>query len=91
MIGRITTDGALTEFPVPMPNSDPDGIAAGPNALWFTEYLTGRIGRITIEGTIHDAGAPAPNSYPAGFAVRPSGGVWFTESGGNNIGALRSG
>jgi virginiamycin B lyase len=66
-------------------------IAAGSNALWFTEYLTGRIGRITIEGTIHDAGTPTPNSYPAGIAVRGSGGVWFTESGGNNIGVLRSG
>ena len=37
-IGRITTSGTVTEYPVPTPNSGLGGIAAGPDgALWFTE------------------------------------------------------
>src|SRR5947207_2382042 len=30
-IGRITTVGAITEFPVPTANAIPDGITAGPD------------------------------------------------------------
>ena len=29
-IGRITPAGDLTEFPIPVANSDPDGISPGP-------------------------------------------------------------
>src|SRR5213080_3960121 len=37
-IGRITTAGVITEFPVPTASSIPYEIAAGPDgALWFTE------------------------------------------------------
>ena len=34
-IGRITTSGAITEFPLPTPGAGPDGIIAGPDGnLW---------------------------------------------------------
>jgi virginiamycin B lyase len=53
-IGRITTRGAVTEFPVPTTESTLGafqgikGITAGPdNAVWFTETRAGKIGRIT--------------------------------------------
>ena len=37
-IGRITTAGAFTEYPIPTASSNPEGITAGPDgALWFTE------------------------------------------------------
>src|SRR2546429_638765 len=50
-IGRITTAGAVTEYPIPTSNSGPYGIVAGPDgALWFTEQLGGKIGRITTTG-----------------------------------------
>jgi virginiamycin B lyase len=45
--GRITTAGAVTEFP--MPSSDLTGITTGPDgALWFTKEAANKIGRITI-------------------------------------------
>ena len=37
-IGRITPDGAITEYPLPDLRYGPEGIAAGPDGnMWFTE------------------------------------------------------
>ncbi len=42
-----TTAGAITEFTVPTSNSQPQGIASGPDgALWFTESGASKIGRL---------------------------------------------
>lgn len=42
-IGRIATDGALTEFAIPTSNSGPKGITAGPDGnLWFVESLANK-------------------------------------------------
>jgi len=57
-IGRVTTSGSVSEFPITSPpdpfgNSVPVGIAAGPEgALWFTEFHTGAIGRSTTAGSM---------------------------------------
>lgn len=41
-IGRITTAGVFTEYPVPTPLSNPYGITAGPDGnVWFTEQASG--------------------------------------------------
>src|ERR1019366_3520028 len=49
-IGRITTSGSVTEYPVAAPNSS---ITTGPDgALWFTEFGGNKIGRITIGGAV---------------------------------------
>jgi virginiamycin B lyase len=48
-IGRITTTGELSEFPLPTPNSYPSAITTGPDgAVWFTERDNngGKIARI---------------------------------------------
>ncbi len=45
-IGRITTSGSITSYPVPSAGSQPWGITTGPDgALWFTESNGGNIGR----------------------------------------------
>src|SRR6266567_2497852 len=52
-IGRITPEGAITEFPIPTPSSGPSGIASAPDgALWFAERFGNKIGRITTSGAI---------------------------------------
>ena len=45
-IGMINpTTHAITEFPVPTANADPNGISAGPDGnLWFTERQQARSG-----------------------------------------------
>src|SRR5271157_2192888 len=52
-VGRITTSGAITTFPLPNANSGSDAIIIGPDGnLWFTESLSSKIGRITTSGAI---------------------------------------
>jgi virginiamycin B lyase len=80
---------AINEFPIPTPNSGPDGIAAGPDgALWFTESSSDRIGRITTAGAVTEFPIPTPDSNPVGIAAGPDGDMWFTESSGNKIGRI---
>ena len=63
-IGRITTAGVVTEFPIPTAQSLPVGIAAGPDGnLWFTEYDS----QPTRSG-----GSPPPASSPSSRSRRPT-------------------
>lgn len=83
-IGRITTSGAITLFPLSSATDAPFGIAAGPDgALWYTNYL-GQIGRITTSGTVTQETATPTSTvnYPGAIAAGPDGAMWFTESGG---------
>src|SRR4029078_4488364 len=46
-IGRITTSGTITTFPIPTANSGPFDITAGPGGfMWFTEINANRVARI---------------------------------------------
>jgi streptogramin lyase len=52
-IGRISTDGTITEYQTPSADSNPDGIALGADkSMWFIETGTDMIGRITPAGRI---------------------------------------
>ena len=88
-IGRITTVGAIREFTVPTANSDPTGIATGPDgALWFTENTANKIGRITTDGIINEYPVPTASSGPWGIVAGSDGALWFTESGAGKIGRV---
>ena len=57
-IGRITTTGNVTTYPVPTAASDPTAIAAGwDGAMWFTGPDADAIGRVTTRR--HDHRVPA--------------------------------
>ena len=92
-IGRITTAGVITEFPVAS-GSYPYQITAGPDGnIWFTEALGNRIGRITPAGVITEFPIPTsggactyePCSLPYWITTGPDGNLWFTEAKGNKI------
>src|SRR5260370_132005 len=93
-IGRITTAGLVTEFPLPTScgstsGCEPFGITAGPDGnLWFTEVNGSTIGRITPSGSITEYPLPTANSGPYGITAGPDGNLWFTEGNGNNIGRV---
>src|SRR6266702_1074419 len=94
-IGRITTSGGFSEFPVPSPggtNSLPLGITAGPDGkLWFTEAFGDKIGRITPkQGKITEFPTPTTGSEPEGITAGPANttNVWFTESLSSKIGEI---
>ena len=89
-IGRITTDGAITEYSGLTPGSGPTGIVTGPDgALWFTELTGDRIGRITTSGVVTEfATGLAPGCRPYSITAGPDGALWFTEYLGNAIGRI---
>jgi virginiamycin B lyase len=77
-VGRMTTAGAFTEFPVPTAGAFPFEITVGPDgALWFTERgSVTQIGRITISGSVTEfpvAGGAVLNGIGSG----PDGNIWF--------------
>jgi virginiamycin B lyase len=89
-IGRITTAGAVTTYPVPTTSSAPSGITVGPdNALWFTEGdPANKIGRITTAGQFTEFPIPTAQSEPTGITLGPDHALWFTETNANQIGRI---
>ena len=80
-IGRITTSGNITEFPLPLANSFPSSITAGSDGnLWFTIIGTNngpsQIGVITTQGNIHEF--TFPHSIFGSITRGPDGNLWFT-------------
>ncbi|MBV8068207.1 MAG: hypothetical protein JO113_09560, partial [Candidatus Eremiobacteraeota bacterium] len=78
-IGRITTDGQITEFPAD--GQEVEGITEGPDGnLWFTQPGANAIGRMTPQGTATIFPIPgSPNASPRGITPGPDGNVWYTE------------
>lgn len=81
-IGRVTTAGLMTEYPLPPPSGPtcnapsvcgPTLITSGPDgSLWF---VTGyEIGRLTTNGAV----TLFPASDVAGLAAGPDGALWFS-------------
>jgi virginiamycin B lyase len=85
-IGRITTTGTTTEYPMPMAGTYPTAITAGPDgALWFTVAGDGiGLGRITTSGNITQYSA----QYGSGITMGPDGALWYTT--GSGIGRITS-
>jgi virginiamycin B lyase len=85
-IGRITTEGDITEFPLPNPASQPRGITRGPDgALWVTLSGSAQIARVTTGGQVT---VFTPGLLPGGLvsiATGPDRALWFTEFNGDRI------
>jgi len=92
-IGRITTSGNYTDFPLNQNDTRPTAITSGTDGnLWFTESDTQNndynIGRITTTGAITNFTIPTNNAEPNGITSGPDGNLWFTESESNKIGKI---
>ena len=87
-IGRITTEGAITEFPIPTHQSGPIAITTGPDGnLWFTQEVANQIGRVTPQGFVTEFPLPT-QSDPHEIVAGPDGALWFTEGKANQIGRI---
>jgi streptogramin lyase len=90
-IGRVTTDGKITEYSMGIPSgSNPSSITSGPDGnLWFTEPSNSAIGRITTSGvvTLFTKGI---TGGPDDIATGRSEALWFTEGGGDRIGRIET-
>jgi virginiamycin B lyase len=93
IVGRITTAGVVTEFPLPSGQGNPGQITAGSDgALWFTEQDPDKIGRMTTGGVYSSFALPPPASglgtQPDYITAGPDGALWFTETTANSIGRM---
>src|SRR5438045_1124707 len=74
----------VTEYPIPIPNSAPNGITAGPDGnVWFTGAAgtNSRIGKITPDGavTLFTISPFFPEGNEVwGITTGPDGNLWFT-------------
>ena len=96
-IGRVTTDGDVTEWSTPtgsigIGGSHPYGITSGPDgALWFTENYGNKIGRVTTGGHFTEYDIPTAASGPTDITTGPDGALWFTETQKAQIGRITTG
>ena len=82
-------EGSVSQFAVPTAESEPGGLAAGPDGnMWFTEYKGEKIGRITTSGAISEFSIPTEKARPEALATGPEGNLWFAERKGNKIGMI---
>lgn len=79
-IGRVTTDGTITEFAL-APPALPRQIRVGPDGeIWFTDVGTPAIDRVLPAGTIVSYALPA-GSVPNALTIGADGNLWFTDRG----------
>lgn len=80
-IGRMTPQGAITEFARPESDSTPGPIVAGPDGnLWFVERAAKALARISPQGIITQFALPGGATSPVGLASGPDGALWYTRS-----------
>lgn len=90
-IGRITTGGVVTEFPIGAPSATPLGIVAGPDGnIWFSDSGTNSsIGVMSTSGSIvKRINIPTVGGHPSGITVGPDGRIWFVEFDGYKVGVM---
>ncbi len=91
VIGKVTTDGVVTEFPLSLDHPASASIIVGPDgALWFTERGEDAIGRVTVGGEVTQYPLATSGSRPNSIAVGPDGNLWFTEGGASRIARMTS-
>ena len=88
-IGRISVDGAVTEYPVPTEDGMEDGqsiVGLGPDgAIWFSEDRANKLGRIALDGTITEYDLPQGMAPIAEIVAGADGALWVTAVGANAI------
>lgn len=83
-IGKITTAGIITIFPISGASKTLD-IARGPDGnMWFTEQGSQSIGKITAAGAATLYHVPS-GANPIGITAGPDGNLWFSAAGGPNV------
>jgi len=78
-VAKMTPSGAVTEYGVPTPNSQPTVIApASDGNIWFGDYKASTIGKVTPTGTIAEYSLEM-GSFPLVMAiVQGPGQPWFS-------------
>jgi virginiamycin B lyase len=89
-IGRITTDGEITEFSVRdgAPRR-PMELTVGPDgALWFTELVGSAIGRLTTDGDVSHYQCATDKSAPFTLVFDDDGVLWYSSMANDSVGRV---
>jgi virginiamycin B lyase len=79
-VAKVTTSGSFTQYTIPIANSDPGDITAGPDGnLWFTEVNANKVVKVTTSGNFTAYTIPIANGIPGAITTGPDGNLWFTE------------
>ncbi len=85
--GLAASAPQLRSFPIPTRDSQPIGIALGPDGnLWFTESRGQKVARITPSGVITEFALPG--TFPGDIIAGPDEAMWFTEGATGRIGRI---
>ncbi|HEY7343146.1 MAG TPA: hypothetical protein VH591_19895 [Ktedonobacterales bacterium] len=78
MIGRITPDGVVTEFPLPIPaDAFPTGLTRGPGKSLLV-FVNDEMLRVSMTGAATRVPLPASYDLPIGSVLTaPDGTIWF--------------
>lgn len=92
-IGRITTEGEITEFPIPDGGAPVSITPGGDGNLWFASASANTLGRMTPLGSftefpVPSQGVPVGNINAYGITSGPDDALWFTELTANKIGRI---
>jgi virginiamycin B lyase len=88
-VGRLS-GGAFTEYTLPEPNAQPEGIVTGPDGnLWVAAFGPSNIVQVTPLGAMTVYNVLTFNAGPSRIAIGPGDdgnpALWFTEVNANNI------
>jgi PKD repeat protein len=77
-IDRITPQGVVTQFSLPVGGGAAASLAAGLDGIWFTDPSANRVGEIDFSGHVVEFGAPTPDAGDTvDLAVGPDGDAYF--------------
>ena len=82
-IGRITTSGAITEFPVPTGFGNSNITTGSDGNLW---YASNEAAIVRVKPNGKAAAFSTPPGQPNGITVGPDGKIWFTDLSKDTVG-----
>jgi virginiamycin B lyase len=79
--------GSITEYEAPLADTRPRRLAVVDNAIYYTDFRTGRLGRLDLARmSFRDWPSPSgPASHPYGIAADASGQLWYNEFSANQL------
>ena len=88
-LAGLAAGQVITEFTIPTPGSQPQGIVGGPDGnLWICEVNGNNIARLTPAGVFTEFPIPTPASGTETICVGADGNLWFAEEDANKIGRI---
>lgn len=91
VLGRVDSEGAVSEFSLGPAGGPGGAIAVGPDgSFWFTETAAGEIGRVAPGGAIEEFPLGS-GADPGAIVAGPGSTIWFVEEAAGRVGRVGPG